>query len=676
MLVTVVEKPDVSKSNSFYTTNRPPLLPNPLVKLPLGCIRPGGWLKVQLELMADGMVGHLDELSDFLKPNNGWLGGEEVSGAEEAPYWLRGFHDLVVLRGDKNLLEESQRWIEAAFASQEGNGYFGPGNLAPVEGEFGEKFTGLWAHAVMLDPIIHHYEYTGDARVIPFMTHFFQYCRDIPDEVFIPDEPIVDKRRPCEMIPHLHWLYNQTGELWLLELATRFFKHFPHTTDQWPGREGMLNAGDNDTMRRYRTDEWLAHHVVDFTHRFRYPGSYYPQSKASWHLAASEYWYNQHMGTWGQQPRGIFGADEVLRSTYTDPRQGCETCAMIEFNKSFYILGRITGHPKYADRCEDITLNHFPASQTPDLKGLHYLTASNQPQLDASGNHEYANKACMISYSPYLYRCCQHNVAMGWPWYVENLWQGTADGGLAAWMYAASEVTAKVGREGREVTIHAETHYPFRDTVHMEVATSQSVEFPLYLRVPKWCKGLCVSLNGKRLDVEAGPQTYLRIEREWIDGDRVDIVMPMELALTDWPRNGSVTVDRGPLSYSIRIEEEWSRCGGTAGWPEWAVLPKSPWNYGLVIDCDKPASSLTVEEKNRLAVQPWTVEGAPVEIKVKAKRIPNWNLENETVEELRPSPIKSDAPEETIRMIPLGCARLRMSCLPTIGEGLDAREWK
>jgi hypothetical protein len=51
-------------------------------------------------------------------------------------------------------------------------------------------------------------------------------------------------------------------------------------------------------------------------------------------------------------------------------------------------------------------------------------------------------------------------------------------------------------------------------------------------------------------------------------------------------------------------------------------------------------------------------------------------LENETVAELQMSPVASDQPEEPIALIPLGCARLRMACLPVIGEGADAQEWR
>ena len=660
MRVSISKKPTTKTSNSFYCTNRAPLLPSPFAKLPLRSVRPKGWLKHQLELMVNGMTGRLIELSSFLKPENGWFGGDKP-GWEEQPYWFRGFHDLAVLTGNKRLLDESKRWIEAIFRSQDNDGYFGAEYNRCIVGKNGQKVCDLWPHMIMLDAIISHYEHTRDQRVIPLMTRFFQFCRDLPEELFIPApkegfgdwKPFIQYSRAGDMLPHIYWLYNLTGKAWLLDLATRFYKHI-----------------------KPPTDEWLDHHVVHFTQRFRYPGNYYIQSKAAWHLAATEHWYTQHLSTWGQQPRGIFGADERIRPGCTDPRQGFETCGMVEFMKSFYILARITGDARYADRCEDIALNHFPASQTPDLKALHYLTASNQPQLDASENHEYYNKGRMICYSPHIYRCCQHNVAMGWPWYVQNLWQATADNGLVAWLYAASEVTAKVGQEGREVTIDSETEYPFDQHVKMTVKSPSPVAFPLYLRVPRWCRGFRVAVNGQPLDIVAEPATYVRIERVWSAGDTVIIDMPMEVSLTQWPRNGSVTVDRGPLSYSLKIKEKWHRCGGTDEWPEWEVFPTTPWNYGLVIDRDNPLESLEVVKKGIVADQPWTIEAAPIKIKARGKRISNWLLENETIAELQQSPVKSDQPEQQITLIPMGCARLRVSCLPTTGEGPDAWNWE
>lgn len=609
--------------------------------------------------MVDGMTGRLAELSEFLKPDNGWFGGAK-EGWEEQPYWFRGFYSLARLTGDARLLAEASRWIEAVLASQDADGYFGAAFHKKVTGTHDRVTCDLWPHMVMLDAVIRHHEATGDARIIPFMTRFFTFCRELPDDQFLIDttegfgdwKPDIGRIRAGDMLPHLYWLYNQTGEAWLLSLATRFYHRIrkPH-------------------------GEWLDPHVIHFTQRFAYPGLYATQSRDARHLALSEYWYRQHLGTWGQQPRGIFGADESIRPGCVDPRQGFETCGFGEFSKNFYQLGRLTGQAVYADRVEDLLFNHFPASQPPDLKGLHYLTCSNLPQLDASKAHEFQNKDRQVDYTPWLYRCCQHNVAMTWPWLVENLWQASADGGLMAWIYSACEVTAAVAG-GRTVTVREETNYPFAGLVKLTLTTEGVATFPLYLRIPAWCRGARVQVNGQAVTVDSRPGQYIRLERAWRSGDVVTIDLAMALSLTTWPRNGAVTVDRGPLSYSIRIGERWQRYGGTDVWPEWEVFPTTPWNYGLALNAKDPLAGFTVIEKGAIADQPWTLDAAPIEITARAKRIPAWKLVNETVDELRDSPIRSTEPEETITLIPLGCARLRMSCLPVVSDAPDAREWK
>ncbi len=652
MKISFVDAPSAPSTSRWYRGGRPPLVLEPLSRLPLGAVRPAGWLRHQLELMRDGMTGRLMELSDFLAEDNGWFGGDE-QGWEEQPYWLRGFYDLGVLLGDERILSEAQRWVEAVIASQDEDGYFGaamhkahevPGGTAPD----------LWPHMVMLDAIISHFEHTGDARVEPLMRRFFEFCRGLSDDEFIPAlDPEqthwklhIQRARAGDMIPHLHWLYNRTGERWLLPLAARFYHAITPPTD-----------------------EWLDHHVVHFTQRFSYPGLYSAQTGEAWRLEASEYWYRQHMATWGQQPRGIFAADERIRAGKTDPRQAIETCGMVEFAKSFYMLGRITGDTLWADRTEDVMLNHFPAASDPWLKGLHYLTASNQPQLDASESHDYYNRRRQINYSPHDYRCCKHNVAMGWPWYCRNLWQATCDNGLAAWLYASCQVTARVGESGAEVTIAEETDYPFSGRVALTIEAEESLAFPLYLRVPRWATSVLAELNGTALWQPEGRGRYLRIERIWSPGDTIVLEFGVELSVTQWPRTGAVTVDRGPLSYSVKIGEQWRRCGGTDEWPEWEVLPASAWNYGLVLDRDRPARHLRVAKVGAVADQPWTADAAPIEIEAIARRIPGWRIgEDETVEPVPQSPVFSDEPEETITLIPLGCARLRMSVLPTIGD--------
>src|SRR5205814_521729 len=123
-------------------------------------------------------------------------------------------------------------------------------------------------------------------------------------------------------------------------------------------------------------------HGVNFAQAFREPAEMGLLEPGQGLLDAMERDYQAMRGTYGQVPGGMYGADENARPGYTDPRQATETCAMVEMMLSDEMLLAETGDRKWAERCEDVAFNSLPASMTPDLKALHYLTAPNMPLAD------------------------------------------------------------------------------------------------------------------------------------------------------------------------------------------------------------------------------------------------------------------------------------------------------
>jgi hypothetical protein len=660
--VTVVKRPPTAAKNPFYASNREPLAPSPFVKLPIGAIKPKGWLRRSLEIEADGMSGHLAEISPWCKAEgNAWLNptGKGKSGWEELPYWLKGFGDLGYVLGHERIMKEAKPWIEGILASQRADGWFGPeSNLKSVGGK-----PDLWPNMLALNCLQSYYEFSGDKRVLDLMTKYFRWELALPEEDCLPGS--WQKVRGGDNLESIYWLYNRTGEAWLLELAQKIHRR----TLDWAG--GVAN--------------W---HGVNFTQDFREPAVFWMQARNAKFIEATYRDYDTLMGLYGQVPGGMFGADENCRKGYGDPRQGAETCSMVEYMHSFEMLTRVTGDPLWADRCEEVAFNSLPASQPPDQRGLHYLTASNQPVLDAK-NHSpgIQNGGCMFAYDPHGYRCCQHNVAHGWPYYAEEMWLATPDAGLAASLYAPSEVRAKVGSsaealakvgDGAEVTITETTGYPVDEQVTLTVATAKAVRFPLYLRVPRWCTGAKVAVNGKAVDVKAAPLSYIAIERTWSNGDSVTLELPMHLAATVWEKNqNSVSVSRGPLIFSLKIGEKWVRHGGTDAWPGFEVLPTSDWNYGLEIDPKNPEASVQVTKKEwNVAALPFALDAAPLEAKAKARKIPEWGLDRYgLVAVLQPSPARTAEPLETVTLVPMGWARLRISAFPTVSSAADAAKW-
>jgi len=653
--VSCVKTPPLDRTNAFYVSNKPPLAPSPLVKLPIGAITPRGWLRQMLDLEADGMTGHLTEISRWCKAEgNAWLSpkGEGHSPWEELPYWLKGFGDLGYVLRNERITTEARKWIEGIIASQRDDGYFGPrANLTNIGGK-----PDVWPNMIALNALQSFHEFTGDKRVLDLMTKYFKWELSVPEADFLL--PFWQQQRAGDNLESVYWLYNRTGDADLLKLAEKIHR------------------------RMARWDKGIAsYHCVNFAQCFRSPALYWMQAKDAKLRDAAYRNYDTMMGEFGQQPGGTYGADENARKGYTDPRQATETCGMVEYMHSFQMLLKITGDPLWADRCEEMAFNSFPCSQTPDQKGLHYLTAANQPQLDTR-NHApgIQNGGNMFGYDPHGYRCCQHNVSHGWPYYAEELWLATPDNGLCASLYAACEVEAKVG-DGATVRITEATDYPFFETFLFTLSMARPARFPLYFRVPRWCAGAEVVINERPVQVKPEPPAFLVVEREWKDGDQVKLTLPMRLSVRVWAKHGNaVSIDRGPLSYSLKIGEEWKRYGGTDKWPAYAVLPTTPWNYGLELDPDNPGKSISEAEDDReVAVpsQPWTPHAAPIELKAKARKIPQWGFDRHGLcATLQQSPAFTTEPVETVTLIPMGCARLRIAVFPTVSDKPDANKWQ
>ena len=268
----------------------------------------------------------------------------------------------------------------------------------------------------------------------------------------------------------------------------------------------------------------------------------------------------------------------------------------------------------------------------------------------------------------------------------------TPDNGICASLYSACEVRAKVG-DGTEVQITEETHYPFEDAIRLTINPAKPVSFPLHLRIPAWCESPAISLNGGETGVRLGGGRFIRIDREWKSGDTVALRLPMKLSVQDWTNNHyCVSVNYGPLTFSLRIGErydrhdsiktaigdsKWQKGADTSKWPSYEILPTTPWNYGLVLDPQNPVSSFTVQRGAWPSNDfPFTIDAAPITLAANAKRIPEWDLDRFGLcAVLQDSPVRSDEPVETVSLIPMGSARLRISAFPVIGTGPDSHRW-
>lgn len=654
----VVQHTSNTGSNSFYLVNRAPLQKEYFTRLPVASITPKGWLRKALEMQRDGLTGNLGEISIWLsKTDNAWLNkeGKGKYGWEELPYWLKGYANIGYVLHDDHMIKEAKFWLEAVLNNQRDNGDFGP------DVEKGEGKRDLWTNMPMLWCLQSYYEYSKDPRVITLMTKYFKWQLSIPDDKFLED--YWENSRGGDNMYSVYWLYNHTGDKFLLDLATRIDKN----TANWRQANNLPN--------------W---HNVNVAECFREPAQYYQQSGNTADINATYNNFRIIRTKYGQVPGGMFGADENAREGYDDPRQAVETCGLVEQITSDNMLLGITGDPFWADNAEDVAFNIFSAAFTPDYRALRYLTAPNMVTSD-SMNHApgIANEGPFLMMNPFSSRCCQHNHSAGWVYYSEYSWMATPDNGLAAQLYFENEVQAKVGN-GTVVKLSQQTKYPFDDQVELTLSTPKAVSFPLYLRIPSWCKHPVLKVNGKTIVPTGNGKGYIKVSNNWKNGDKIALQFPMELTVRKWERNkNSVSINYGPLTYSLLIKENylqqdskataigdsrWQEGADPAKWPSFEIKPGSDWNYGLLINEKVPASSFKVIKKSWPAGNdPFTNATAPIAIKAQGKKIASWSIDQYGLVAVLPqSPVKTTAPTTELTLIPMGGARLRISAFPVV----------
>ena len=639
-----------AERNVNYASNREPLMPQQFIKLPAGSIKPGGWLLTQLQLQKDGLNGHLGEISAWLqKEDNAWLKSGGKWGWEEVPYWLRGYAGLSYLFEDKNMLDEAKIWIEAILNSQREDGNFGPYTEVNGSQDFWPNMIALWI-------LQSYYEYTGDKRVVDFMTRYVHFQLTVPDEHFL--KSYWENSRGGDNLWSVVWLYNRTGDRKLLELAEKIHRN----TANWCKATELPN--------------W---HNVNVAQGCREPATYYLFAGDKKLLEASYNVQSLVRRAFGQVPGGMFGADENARIGFFDPRQGTETCGFAEQMASDEIMLLITGDPYWAENCEDIAFNSYPAAFMPDYKSLRYITAPNMVMSD-SENHKPGidNAGPFLAMNPFSSRCCQHNHGFAWPYYAEHLILATPDNGAAAVLFNTCDARIKVA-DGKEIVIRETTDYPFDTRIGfiMEMK-DDGVNFPFYIRIPKWTRNATVKVNGQDMDEDLQAGKYLCIDREWKNGDRVEVDFPMEVSVRTWQVNkNSVSLDYGPLTLSLRITEkyveknsaetaiwdsQWQQGADASRWPSYEIYPESPWNYALQV------GSVKLKERRKLQPgrNPFTQSDVPLVFEAQGRLVPDWKIDEYKLCGVLPyeDVAKSDTCE-TLELIPMGAARLRISAFPT-----------
>ena len=623
-------------------------------RLPPGSVRPQGWLLKQMELQRDGLTGHAEELYEDIGKSDWLTGGKrgEEFAWERGPYYTKGLTSLAFALDDEALKARAMRWIDAYLASQRENG------------DFGTKNRNWWANMIVLWTLRDWCEATGDTRVVPFMERYFAFQRlaFAGGDSFAEDSSWAVARAGDEL-DVIVWLWRKTGKTEWLDYARTVASMTADWTDYYHngGKGGWGNEG-------YRA------HIVNFMQGLKTPPLKWllgggDADRAAFRAAlAPEGWA---MRKYGRPDRAVNGTEPLSSRSST---QGTELCATAEHILSAQVALEALGDADIADDMEVAAYNTLPATLAPDGKGMRYYCLLNQPCC-IDGTLLYNNGQGRVPNMPGPYSgfgCCRSNFHFAWPKFAESMWM-RREGGLAATAYGDCTVRAQVA------TIAETGGYPFSDCVRMEVVETVGGVWPLFVRIPGWCKEAKVMVNGTDAQKNFPPAaSFVRLARNWRKGDIVELSFPSKPVVTHW-KDDSITVMRGPLLYALKIDAdekvrnaaEWpaikkDACNvlrdGELGFPMKELHPKSPWNYVLVADDMSGEPQFKVKG-----------EGLGRRLAAKALRTgyAGWGTmradASARAEDPPPSPVPPAAVQgkvETIELMPIALTQLRITLFP------------
>lgn len=239
---------------------------------------------------------------------------------------------------------------------------------------------------------------------------------------------------------------------------------------------------------------------------------------------------------------GCCGDHECWHDSQAGTTNLAETCATAYLIRLMDDLLRLEGDGRYGDIMERAMYNALFGAQSPDGRRIRYYTPFEAPR----------------QYFPHDTYCCPNNFRRAMAELPALVYYRAGADGVSVNLYTASQ--ARVHTAGGETIIRQETDYPNSGKVTIHVQPACPASFTVFLRIPGWCTGAKVAVNGQAVEVPEAlrkpggrPRSFLAVARSWQPGDRIDLDFPMPWRWVKGRKaqSGRVALMRGPVVFCL-----------------------------------------------------------------------------------------------------------------------------
>lgn len=599
-----------------------------------------GWMKEVLTTQRNGLTGHI-QVAGAPFDKEGWGDAAQKKmdrweDFEQTGYWADGALRCGYLIDDPELTRRVKEWVDFQIDHPKEDGFIGP------------ELHNLWPHVVFFRVIMAEYSRNPSPRIIKALSNHYKNAARSQTLIKTGGPEWDFNERTMLHIEMLCWLYQQTNDAFFIEKAEDTYKAFCSRKSPF-------------TMQAFLSDEVPIVHSVSSFETLKIPVILYINTGKKEYLDAAIHGI-QKVYKYHGLADGIPSGNEAHDGNM--PNEVHETCCVSDAQWALGYFLQATGDVQWADLMEKICFNAAFSVIWKDFKSLQYYSSPNQ--VIARNNSSFCmyvggqdRMAYRVAHGP---ACCNGNMNRMIPLFCSRQWMKKGDNGIVAAMYAPSSFTTKLKGSKNEITIQEETNYPFEETIRFRMKMKRSTPFSFWLRIPQWCKGASITVNGQAADIVCKAGTFVEVQRKFSDGDIIELKLPMKAKSVSMPYDG-IAFERGPLVFSLNVkaQEEITETREHDGikFQSRILTPLSEWNYAPV-----DAENIEVVNSNDYS-NLWNPETTPVRLKVKAVTVTNWQLYRDNFTPYMPSVIRKGE-EKVIELVPVGTTVLRMTVFPDI----------
>lgn len=481
--------------------------------------------------------------------------------------WIEAAAYSLAAHPDRELERKIDRVVGLMAAAQGQDGYL---NSHYLRVEPDKRWTNLrdchelYCAGHLMEGAVAYYQTTGKRAFLNIMCRYADHI----DRVFGPRQG--QKRGYCghpEVELALVKLYRATGVRRYLDLATFFVNERgrqPHYFDL----EAKVRGEKPATAARQRPYSYTQAHrplreqteVVGHAVRAMYIYSGMADVAAETGdrtlvTSLKKLWDNvtaKRMHVTGGL--GPTSRNEGFTFDYDLPNETAydETCANIALVFWAHRMLHMDPDGRYADVMEQALYNSVISGIS--LSGDHFFYANPlaaHPGVDPHGAIRGAEEHYRRS-AWFGCACCPPNIARllaSFGGYVYS--QGRGEARVNLYVAGCGELEV----DGQRVELKQQTKYPWDGRVTLTVNPAAPATFDVALRIPGWCRGARLKINGRAVSVRS-EKGYARLNRCWREGDRIELELPMPVERIEAHPHvrqdtGRVALQRGPIVYCL-----------------------------------------------------------------------------------------------------------------------------